>query len=43
MFCYSDSIINSELQEVSNKYITKGEYFYNVPLKKWGKIYKKED
>lgn len=42
MFCYSNSITNSELQEVSNKYITKGEYFYNVPLEKWGKIYKKE-
>ena len=42
MFCCSDHIINHELREVSNKYIAEGEYFYDVPLKEWGKVYEKE-
>tara|TARA_R110000824_G_scaffold292235_1_gene480625 strand:+ start:78 stop:530 length:453 start_codon:yes stop_codon:yes gene_type:complete len=39
MFCYSDNIIKYGTQEVSNKYMTKGEYFYNVPLNEWRNVY----
>ena len=41
MFCLSNNIIKHELQEVLNKYVKQGEYFYDVPLKEW-KVYNLE-
>lgn len=37
-YCKSRDILDSPLVEVKNKEVAEGEYFYDVPIKKWRKL-----